>query len=704
MTNQWFRVLLLVPLAWQGTNVQPTTPYLQAAELQIVAVPRREPENRADVIVYGGTPAGIAAAAAVAREGRTVILIEPSKHLGGVVAGGLGATDKGIERTIGGLSRRYFEMVGEHYGKPIAWAFEPHVAELTFEKWLAEIDDKLLTIVPEERLHLSLGVRTEDHRIVAIQMESGRLFSGRVFVDASYEGDLVAGAGVSYHVGRESREQYGEPLAGVLEPGKGGIFQPKQDFPDGVSPFKIPDDPSSGLLPGIQRAGLEAPGSADTRLQAYNFRICLTTDAANRIPITKPARYDSARYELLGRALQMDPSIVLRRRGGKAGLFMISSMPGHKTDINDGGPFSTDHIGANWDYPEGDYETRARIVEDHVDFTKGLLWFIASDPRVPENVRKEMRQYGYPRDEYPDNDHWSHQLYVRETRRMVGARVLTEQDCLRTDTQKDSVGMGSYAPDSHHVQRVVLDGKAVNEGNFYLRHHAYEIPYGVLTPKKAECSNLLVPVCLSASHVAFGSVRMEPVFMILGESSGVAASMAIEASARVQDVNVAALQKKLLGYGQRLKLPKQKRATKSKRPPAVVAPEGGMLIDDTKAEFTGTWSVGRGQPLVGKAYRHDRETPKGTGKVAFRFRVPADGDYALRLVFRPHSNRVRKLPVMVTSAGGEITKVTIDQRQGAGNLGTFRLVATQEATVEFANSGTRGVIVADGLRVSPRPR
>ncbi len=332
------RFLVLLPLAlpllaWQWNDVRSTAPGLLAVELRAApaAVAReRKPlsEDRADVIVYGGTPAGIAAAAAVAREGRTVILIEPSKHVDGIVAGGLGATDKGIAQTVGGFSRRYFEMVGEHYGKRIAWAFEPHVAEDTFEKWLTETDGQLLTVVREERLDLSSGVEMDDLRIVAIQMESGRRYSGRVFVDASYEGDLLAGAGVSYHVGRESREHYGEPLAGVFQPGK------------------------------------------------------------------------------------------------------------------------------------------------------GLLWFLASDPRVPANVRKEMQRYGYPRDEYPDNDHWSYQLYVRETRRMVGAQVLTEQDCLRTDSQTDSVGMGSYAPDSHHVQRVVLDGRVVNEGNFYLHHHAYEIPYG----------------------------------------------------------------------------------------------------------------------------------------------------------------------------------------------------------------------------------
>ena len=369
-----------------------------------------------------------------------------------------------------------------------------------------------------------------------------------------------------------------------------------------------------------------------------------------------------------------------------------------------GGPLSTDYIGANWDYPEGDYKTRARIVQDHVDFTKGLLWFIGSDPRVPEEVRQEMQRYGYPRDEYADNDHWSHQLYIRETRRMIGSHVLTEQDCLQTASQENSVGMGSYAPDSHHIQRVVVDGKVVNEGNFYLHHHAYEIPYGVLTPKKNECVNLLVPVCLSASHVAFGSVRMEPVFLILGESAGVAASMAIESSIPVQDIGVAALQKKLLGYGQRLKVANWRPAGKSGAVVAIVAPQGGLLIDETEAEFTGTWSVGRGQPLVGKAYRHDRETPKGEGKVTFRFRVPSDDEYQVRLVYRPHPNRVKELPVIVTGADGKPAEATVNQQRGEGDLGRYRFEAGREGTVEISNGGTKGVIVIDGLLLSPVER
>lgn len=660
--------------------------------------------GRADVIVYGGTPAGITAAIAVARSGKSVILIEPGNHLGGAVAGGLGATDKGIEETVGGLSRHFFERVGKHYGKPISWSFEPHVAEQTFETWIAESSRGKITVIRGERLDLRAGVEKKGTRIRAIRMESGRRFAAKIFIDATYEGDLVAGAGVSYHVGRESRDRYGESLAGVFDPGVGPFLQPKQFFPQGVSPWRNPDDPSSGLLPGIQGVGLDAPGSEDAKIQAYNFRICLSTDPDNRIPITRPERYDPARYELLGRLLQAAPKISLRRIGARRnGLLTIGEMPNHKTDINDGGPFSTDYIGANWDYPEGDYETRERIVREHVDFTKGLLWFIASDPRVPEEIRDDMQRYGYPKDEYPDNDHWSHQLYVRETRRMIGSHILRQQDCLEQTSKEDSIGMGSYAPDSHHLQRVVIDGNVVNEGNFYLSHHPYEIPYGVLTPQESECTNLLVPVCLSASHVAFGSVRMEPVFMILGESAGAAAAMAIDDSVSVQDIKIAALRGKLLGFGQRLKLGKWVKE-KKKAARQLVAPKGGLLIDDTEAVFKGEWSNGKLNPLIGPGYRHDRETPKGEGKATFRFRVPADGEYVVRLLFRAHSNRAGKVPATVSGAAGKMElPISIDQQKGDGVLGKFTFKTGSDGVITFSNTGTKGIVVIDGLLLSPVP-
>ncbi len=512
--------------------------------------------GRYDLVVYGGTSAGVTAAVQGARMGAKVALIEPGIHLGGLSAGGLGRTDYGHEQTIGGLSREFYRTVGTLYGKTIAWDFEPHVAEQAFGLMIERAGPGSIEVVFGERLALDreTGVDKDGARIKEIVMESGRRFPGRSFIDATYEGDLMAVAGVSYHVGRESRDTYGESLAGVLEPGEGEFRQPKQFFPPEVNPYIVPGDPTSGLLPGIQDTVLAPPGSGDDKIQAYNFRVCLTSEPSNRIPLEKPADYDPLLYELLARWIQAWPDIALVWRGDNHGIFIISSMPNNKTDINDGCPANTDYIGANWDYPEGDYETRERIVREHASYTKGLLWFVQNDPRVPERIRAEFGRYGYPKDEYPDNGHFSHQIYIREARRMTGPYVMTQQDCRRERLKDDPVGLGSYGVDSHHVQRVAISGRVINEGNFLAGHISYEIPYRSITPKSGECDNLLVPVCMSSSHIAFGSLRMEPVFMILGQSAATAAIMAAGQGVAVQELDYHELRERLLADGQRLDL------------------------------------------------------------------------------------------------------------------------------------------------------
>ncbi len=524
------------------------------------AVPlRAEPAtHEADVVIYGDTPAALIAGIQAKRLGVRVAIVAPKPQLGGMVTGGLGQTDKGVEEAIGGLSRTFFEKVGQRYGKDLAWKFEPKVATDVFETWLKEeglLDGE--SLFRGQRLDLKDGVTKEGGRIRSIRCESGEVFKGAMFIDASYEGDLMALAGVSYHVGREPADQYHEELAGVLDPAMTKYRQPKVTFAPGVDPYKTPGDPASGLLPGIQSADGYGPyGSGDAKIQAYNFRLCLTTDPEHRLPITEPEGYDASRYELLARQLQQTPAGKIKGLHQKdGGLLKIDPMPNQKTDINDGGPFSLDYIGANWDYPEGDYATREAIWKDHADYTKGLLWFLSSDPRVPENLREEMKQYGYPKDEYPDTGHFSHQLYIRETRRMVGLYVMTEHDCYGHPVKVDSIGMGSYGVDSHHVQRLVNgQGEVVNEGNFLVGKSAYEIPYGAILPKPDECENLLVPGCLSASHIAFGSVRMEPVWMLLGESAATAAVLALESDLTVQRVDYGVLREKLRDGGQRLKL------------------------------------------------------------------------------------------------------------------------------------------------------
>lgn len=522
-----------------------------------------------DLVVYGGTPGGITAAVQAARLGKTALIIEPGNRLGGASSGGLGWADIGVEQTIGGMSLEFFHRVYNYYqqdsvwkfqdredykprgnhavveGGPM-WSFEPGAAKFVFEQMVNEQEG--ITVVYNERLDLEHGVEKIDGKIVSVTMESGKTFKGKYFVDASYEADVMELAGVSSHLGRESRDTYNESLAGVLGPTITEFFQPKVFFGPDVSPY----DDSGKLLPTIQNIPMGNPGDGDKKIQAYNFRACLTTAEDNKLPIPRPANYDSMTYELLRRYIEVKDLQSIRR------ILTISPLPNNKTDINDGGhgcPFSTDFNGMNWDYPEGSYATREEIWQEHYDFTVGLFYFLGNDPRVPDSIRTEMLKYGLPKDEYRETGHWTPQLYVRETRRMIGEHVLIQQDCLENTSKENSIGMASYAPDSHHVQRVVYDnGEVINEGNFFLDHNPYEIPLGVILPKKAECANLLVPVCVSSSHVAFGSIRMEPVFMIMGQAAGTVAALAMEDGAAVQDVRYEDIKQQLIRDKQRVKL------------------------------------------------------------------------------------------------------------------------------------------------------
>ena len=531
-------------------------------------IPSGEREDY-DLVVYGGTPGGITAAVQAARMGKTALIIEPGNRLGGASSGGLGWADIGVEQTIGGMSLEFFQRVYDYYQRDSVWkfqhredyklrgnhavavsgpmwSFEPRAANYVFEEMVCEQEG--ITVVYNERLDLGKGVEKMGGKIISITMESGKTFKGKYFVDASYEADVMELAGVSSHLGRESRDTYDESLAGVLGPTITEFFQPKVFFGPDVSPY----DEDGKLLPTIQDIPMGNPGDGDRKIQAYNFRACLTTAEDNKLPIPRPANYDSMTYELLRRYIEAKDLQSIRR------ILTISPLPNNKTDINDGGhgcPFSTDFNGMNWDYPEGSYETRERIWEEHYDFTVGLFYFLGNDPRVPESIRNEMLTYGLPKDEYMETGNWTPQLYVRETRRMIGAHVLIQQDCLENTRKENSIGMASYAPDSHHVQRVVYDnGEVINEGNFFLDHNPYEIPLGVILPKKNECSNLLVPVCVSSSHVAFGSIRMEPVFMIMGQAAGTVAVLALEGETAVQDVEYQKIKQQLIRDKQRLKL------------------------------------------------------------------------------------------------------------------------------------------------------
>ncbi|WP_274649322.1 FAD-dependent oxidoreductase [Paenibacillus humicola] len=499
--------------------------------------PRQAESNpetvRADVCIYGGSSAGVAAALQVRRMGLRAVIAGFGEHLGGLSAGGLGHTDIGNKAAIGGIAREFYTELGRRYagdrridGDGAIWQFEPGAAERVFRDWIAEAE-----IPVYYGQHLDAAI-TEGGRIKAIRMENGNVFEAQMFIDATYEGDLMARAGVSFHVGRESNAVYKETLNGIH------FGHPNHNFKAWVDPYRVEGKPDSGLAFGVTADRPGVQGEGDASIQAYNFRICLTNRPDNRLPVPMPAGYNPDRYVLLERYI---------RAGVWDALKLLGHMPGGKTDLNNYGAVSTDYIGMNYRWPEGSYEERERIFQDHVNYTAGLLYFLANDERIPAPIRTEAAQWGLPADEYPQTGHWSRQLYVREARRMVSGLVMTERHCRFFETADDSVGLAAYTMDSHNCRRIALDGRCINEGNVEVPPSSpYPISYRAIVPKGEECTNLLVPVCLSASHIAFGSIRMEPVFMILGQSAATVAVLAAESGCAVQDVPYPELRKRLL--------------------------------------------------------------------------------------------------------------------------------------------------------------
>ncbi|MBI5385183.1 MAG: FAD-dependent oxidoreductase [Verrucomicrobia bacterium] len=518
-----------------------------------------------DLVVYGGTSAGVIAAVQAKRMGKSAIVVCPDQHLGGLSSGGLGFTDTGNKAVIGGLSREFYHRVWQHYDRPEAWQwqkkseygnkgqgtpaidgaqrtmwiFEPHVAEQVFEEFIKE---NQIPVQRDEWLDRAKGVKKEGARITAITMLSGQTYAGKMFIDATYEGDLLAAAGVDYHVGREANSVYGEQWNGVQT----GVLHHRHHFgvlKQKISPYVVPGNSTSGVLPRISPAPPGDYGQGDKKVQAYCYRYCVTDHPDNRIPFPKPDGYDPQQYELLLRVYAA---------GWRETFDKFDPIPNRKTDCNNHGPFSTDNIGMNYDYPEASYERRRAILKEHETYQKGWLYFIAHDPRVPKDTQAAMRRWGLPKDEFKDNGGWPHQIYVREARRMIGQYVMTENNLLQKRPTPDSVGMGSYGIDSHNIQRYITpEGSVQNEGDIGVGLKApYEIAYASLVPKRGQCENLLVPVCVSSSHIAFGSIRMEPVFMILGQSAATAAAMAIDAGSAVQAVPYQQLRERLLKDGQ----------------------------------------------------------------------------------------------------------------------------------------------------------
>lgn len=698
----------------------------------------------ADLCIFGGTSGGIAAAVQAARMGKTAVIVNPTKYLGGLTTGGLGATDIGNKAAIGGISRDYYHRLAQHYAQDASWTletapdyfakrrggqagasslggadatmwtFEPRVAEKVYFQMLAESQTPVYL---EQRLK---SVTKAGPRITEITMENGRVFRAKMFMDATYEGDLLAKAGCSFHVGREANSVYGETLNGVR------AQTPHHQFTVPVDPYVKPGDASSGLLPFIQSGDGGKPGDGDKATQAYNYRLCFTTDPKNRLPaqkpqgmpqakwdallkaannslpVTPPANYDAKQFELLGRYLE---ALVAANRNPKLAQFWNPIwMPNHKTDINNNGGFSTDFIGRNYDYPNADYATRDRIAKEHEDYIRGFCTFMATDPRVPEEMRREMQSWGPSRDEFLDTGGWSREMYVREARRLVGEYVMSEKNCRAVETITDSVGLGAYNMDSHNCQRIVKNGKVENEGDVQVPPmKPYPVSYRSIIPKAAECDNLFVPVCLSSSHIAYGSIRMEPVFMVLGQSAATAAAIAIDDKVPVQKVSYEKLRARLLADKQVLDWTGPDRAAGPVG--KFIDPKSlpGVVLDDADAKQTGHWSESVSSVWrVGRGYFHDSNTGKGESTAVFTPNIAAAGDYEIILFNAPNQNRASNVPVTVSVPGQPAKTVKVNQKsQGEISLGKFKLPAGKATTVIVSNKDTDGYVILDGVQFKP---
>jgi len=632
-----------------------------------------------DVCVYGGTSAGVISAYTAAKLGKRSILIEPGKRLGGLTSGGLGYTDIGNKYAITGISRDFYRKVGDHYGKFEQWIFEPKVALNIFQDYVRRGGFEVLY---DARLK---EVKKQGDRITEIVLENANepsrstniIVRAKMFIDCGYEGDLMAQAGVSYAVGREDNKEYNETINGVQ-------LMKGHQFPDGIDPYRKPGDPKSGLLWGITDGKLAPAGTGDKLVQAYNYRICLTNDPANRIAITKPEDYDASRYDLLVRLFE-----IQQNKRKLNDYFIWSRMPNNKTDINNRGAFSTDMIGMNYEYPEGTYAAREKIIADHTSYTKGLLYFYGHDPRVPKEMRDEMLQWGYPKDEYVEHENWTPQLYIREARRMVGSYVMTQHNCEGREVVSDGVGMAAYTMDSHNTQRIVVDGQVKNEGNVEVGGFGpYPIAYRSLVPKNTECGNLLVPVCLSATHIAFGSIRMEPVFMVLAQSSATAAVMAIDAGVDVQNVDVAGLQQQL------------------KNNPLADGSVFEILVDNSDSSqvaVKGSWTTQKKGGYGPDFLIH--EPGKSIASVKFTPEIPKRGKYQ-GYIYIPKTTGLSSTTLVIVNDGKRNHGISIKESdirvegQTSGewvSLGVYQLPAGKKSFTQVSNKDADGKIIADAV-------
>jgi lysophospholipase L1-like esterase len=660
-----------------------------------------------DVCVYGGTSGAVAAAVQAARMGKSVVLLSPDAWLGGLSSNGLGWTDIGSPDAIGGLAREFYQRLYNYYLSDSVWkletrsaylarssldpdatrkmmfTFEPKVARQIFDDMIAETG---VTVVRGRLKRTAGGVLRQGLRIREIMTDDGRTsIRAAMFIDATYEGDLMAAAGVTYTVGREANSTYTETLNGIQTANAGG-----NQLPGGIDPYVTPGQPASGLLAGVNDTAGGVDGTSDRRLQAYTFRMCLTDVAANRVPVPQPAGYQESDYEILFRAIAA---------GQTTDFFKTSPLPNRKTDSNNASGISTDFIGGNydltagWNYAEADYALRDQILAAHLRYQQGYVWTLQNSTRVPQSIRTAWASWGLPADEFTTAGNWPAQLYVREARRMVGDFVITQRHVNQVSgfVATDSVGMGGSRMDSQHTQRWAAGGGVKNEGNIEAApsQGPYGISYRALVPRDTEVQNLLVPVCVSASHIASGSIRTEPVLMILGQSAGAAAVRAIDDGVSVQDVSYPALKRDLAIAGQIISLDQ----------PAIGSE---VIVDNLDATYVGAWTASTATSgFFGSNYAHDGFALPGTKSATFTPTIPVAGTYEVFARWTSFSNRATNARYDVVHAAGTTTAPPMNQQLNSNvwmSLGSYPFSAGTTGSVVLRNDAANGYVVADAVR------
>lgn len=671
--------------------------------LTVVQSSKIEAASKADVIVYGSTPGGFCAAIAAAREGASVILLEPTDHVGGMNTGGLSHCDSNqmVRSTLMGLFDEWHTRVVLDYTdrglqapyNPVnkdqsRWTFEPHVA---MRVTMQMLNEARVTVLTERTLQ---SVTKDGSRITSLITKNG-IFTARVFIDGTYEGDLMAAAGVDWTIGREGREEFDESLAGKQFP--------KQKM--NISGF----DDEGQLLPLITSDDFSDEEAGDKNVMTYSFRLCLTSDPDNRVPMPKPDHYDPARFEIIRRALHAG-----ERRVG----FDLYPLPGEKLDGNNsiGGQFSIGLIGGGNSWHSADEAARKKIWEEHKQYTLEFFHFLTTDPAVPPAIRNRYAQLGLCRDEFASYDHFSPALYVRESRRMKGLYVINQKDILETPEKNDPIAISSFPIDSHDCQRIASkDGGVINEGTIFPvrripgQGYAYHVPYRSILPKPEQCDNLLVPVALSCTHVGISSLRIEGAWMVIGQGAGIAAALAAKHDVAVQALKYGKLRERLLAQKQVLDLPDVSNlpsfsgSISAKKLP-------GIILDDEQATLTGDWSRSTNfKPHIGNGYVFSGEKSsdrKGDGKSSamFRFKVSEPGRYQLLMAYSAHETRAKSVPIIVLN-GASQQVFTVDQTRPLPKDHHFRFVGEiqldhmGETTISVSNEGTVGFVIVDALQL-----